>query len=471
MPETFEFNNRLQRYYSLKEIALSIKSVITRTYNDAYWVKAEIVKLNYYPYSGHCYPDLVEKQNNKIIAQMRATIWSGQYQAISSKFKSVTGVDITEGMTVLFLAKVTYHELYGLSLNIIDIEPAFTLGEMARDKKEAIERLKKEGLYNKNKSLSFPLLPKNIAVISVETSKGYHDFLEIINNNRYGYHFEHVLFQALLQGDGAVDSITSQLKKIAENAVLFDVVVIIRGGGGDVGLNAYDNYKLASAVADFPLPIITGIGHSTNETVTEMVAYVNKITPTDVAYFLIEKFENFHAVVEELTSRLLNATGDMLEKNKTKLDDNASKLKSSVSYLVEKNKSGINLFSEMLKNNVKSFVLKNKNNLNELSSHLRYRPVAVVISEKEKLIRKTEKLNLVAKQLLKNKKAELDNKEIKLNLLKPENVIKRGYSITYLNGNIVKSVTKINKGDRVVTKLNDGDVYSIVDEVKRYEQS
>ena len=267
MPETFEYRNKTQKYYSLGELTGSIRKVIAKAYTSAYWVKTEIAKLNFYPYSGHCYPDLVEKQNNKVVAQIRSTIWSGTFDAITKKFRQATGENLSEGMTVLFLVRVVYHEQHGLSLNILDVEPSFTLGEMAREKQQAIQRLKKEGLFDLNKQLAFPLLPKNIAVISVETSKGYHDFLNILQNNRYGYHFEQTLFPALLQGEGAVKSIVQQLKAIAHYTGRFDVVVIIRGGGGDVGLSAYNNYTLAKEVAGFPLPVITGIGHATNETV------------------------------------------------------------------------------------------------------------------------------------------------------------------------------------------------------------
>ncbi len=467
MPETFEHNNSEQTYYSLSEIAKSIRSVIAKTYNRAYWVKAEIVKLNYYPYSGHCYPDLVEKKNNKIVAQLRATIWAGDFQNIDYKFKKITGEELKEGMTVLFLARVTFHEIHGLSLNIVDIEPAFTLGEMAKGKKEAIERLKKEGLFDHNRSLPFPMLPKSIAVISVETSKGYHDFLNIIENNKYGYKLEHFLFQALLQGDKAVDSIVTQLKNIAGKAELFDVVVIIRGGGGDVGLNAYDQYKLAKAVAECPLPVITGIGHSTNETVTEMVAYANKITPTEVAVFLLEKFEQFHTRLEDLTQRLIESTEDTLQTHAFDLENVTEVIKNQVTATVERNKSKIGLLSEKLKSGSLATLRSGNNRLNELSTHLSYKPKEVVSFEKNRISRLTERMDLLLKQSLKNHQAHLENLNAKIDLLKPENVLKRGYSITYVNGKVIRSADQLNKDATLITRLYDGEIISKVEKIKK----
>ena len=467
MPGTFEKNNREEKYYSLGELTSSIKNVISKTYTGAYWVKAEIVKLNFYPYSGHCYPDLVEKRNNKIVAQIRATIWAGDYQNISYKFKKVTGEDLNKGMTVLLLARVTYHEIHGLSLNIIDIEPSFTLGEMAREKDETIKKLRKEGVFDKNKLLPFPLVPKSIAVISVETSKGYHDFVNVIDNNPYGYKVEYFLFQALLQGDNAVSSIVSQLKNIASKAELFDMVAIIRGGGGDVGLNAYDNYKLAKAVAEFPLPVITGIGHSTNETVTELVAYENKITPTEVAVFILEKFENFHAALEELSDRLIESVDNIIETEKFGLKNVAEIINNNVIQTVLRNKSRLDLLKGKLQSGIYAFLKTKENGLNGVVSKLQYKPLVTISEQKRRLQNDNSRLNIFVKQFLNENKQSLKELETKLNLLKPENVLKRGYSLTVKDGRIIKSVDDVDEGDKISTRFFDGTVISNVEKKKR----
>ncbi len=462
MPNTFEYQNKQQKYYSLGELTGSIRKVIAKTYTSAYWVKTEIAKLNFYPYSGHCYPDLVEKQNNKVVAQIRATIWSGTYELISKKFREVTGEPLNTGMTVLVLVKVVYHEQHGLALNILDIEPSFTLGEMAREKQVAIDRLKKEGVFDKNKQLSFPLIPKSLAVISVETSKGYHDFLNIIEKNRYGYHIDCTLFPSLLQGDGAVASISGQLNIIARKAELFDVVVIIRGGGGDVGLSAYDHYKLAAAIASFPIPVITGIGHSTNETVVEMVAYANKITPTDVAYFLIEQFENFHTKVFELSQRLEQACENILHRQSVLLNDFSGGFKRQVKFLVEQNNNKLHLYGERLQNQTRHFLRNENSSFTELITHLQYRPARIVTQERERLSRQQEFLSILTKQSLKNINTTLQQFEKRLQLLKPENILKRGYSITYHNNKVLHSAEEVQPGDTIVTLLKKGKTESII---------
>ncbi len=469
MPETFEYQNKTQKYYSLGELTGSIRKVIAKTYTTAYWVKAEIAKLNFYPYSGHCYPDLVEKQNNKVVAQIRSTMWSGTYDSITKKFKQVTGENLSEGMSVLFLVRVVYHEQHGLSLNILDVEPSFTLGEMARQKQQTIQRLKKEGLFNQNKQLTFPLLPKNIAVVSVETSKGYHDFVNILQNNRYGYSFEQTLFPALLQGDGAVKSIVQQLKAIALNAGRFDVAVIIRGGGGDVGLSAYDSYTLAKEVAQFPLPVITGIGHATNETVTEMIAFANKITPTDVAYFLIEKFEHFHALVYNLEEKLEKGSSRFLAKQTEVLNGFTGVFNRQVRFLVEQNKGKLQLYQSVIAGLAQRFLTAEKSNLAELITHLQYKPAAVVLHEKEKISRLNDRLLLLSKQNLKNQTMMLQHLESRLKLLKPENILKRGYSITRLHKKALKHAGEAKPGDTIVTVLSGGKIESTITKINKNE--
>ncbi|MBE9492523.1 MAG: exodeoxyribonuclease VII large subunit, partial [Bacteroidetes bacterium] len=282
MPENI--NNK--QVFSLLEVTQSIERTISNRYTNSIWVKAELLKLNHYPKSGHCYPDLVEKSGGAVVAQIRANLWKDDYQQINKIFLETTKEPLKDGINILFNARIKYHPVHGLALQILDIDPNYTLGDMVREKLETIRKLKEEKIFDRNKSLKFPLLPKRIAVISVETSKGYSDFRNKIDKNPFGYRFFYMLFPSLLQGDKAVNDMLKQLARIRKVKDHFDVVAIIRGGGGDVGLNCYDNYNLAKEIALFPLPVLTGIGHSTNETVVQMVAYKNNITPTDVAGYL-----------------------------------------------------------------------------------------------------------------------------------------------------------------------------------------
>lgn len=407
-----------RKIFSLSDLARSLRSVIERHYSSSYWVKAEIAKLNHYPRSGHCYPDLVEKSGEQVMAQMRATIWAGDYKLINQKFIEVTGEPLSEGMAILFQTSVTYHPVYGLSLQIQQIEPSFTLGQMAYEKQKTIERLKAEGIFDRNKSLEMPLLPRRLAVVSVETSKGYHDFLKILTGYRRNFTIWHKLFPALLQGDKAVESLTAQLRLIRKKAMHFDLVAIIRGGGGDVGLNCYDHYTLTREIANFTIPVITGIGHATNETITEMVAWENKVTPTDVAYFIVGRFTEFENRTQSAQNIVTARSQQIISTQNQRLMRSAAYLRSFSSKTLQKD----NLMLEGLLNRL-------------LSSVTRY-------FEKEA--------------------RELDHKQAKINLLNPSEILKRGFSITLLNGKSLKSEKEVKPGDQITTRLKEGSFESIV---------
>ena len=438
-----------KKIYSLMEISSGIRKVINETFPEYYWITAEIAKLNYYPKSGHCYPDLVEKQQGKVKAQIRANIWSSHFMQINRKFVSVTGMPLKDGIKVLFLGRITYHEHYGLALNIVDIEPGFTLGEMVREKQENIEKLKKEGVFDANHQIPFPLLPKRVAVISVETSKGYSDFLNVIEKNSWNYRFELTLFPALLQGDGAVTSISEQLQLIEDRKDQFDVVTIIRGGGGDVGLSAYDNYNLARAVAVFPLPVIAGIGHSTNETIVQMVAFANKITPTEAGHFLIQQFHDFSV----------------------RFDSAQEKMKRLVEQQLNNEKQRLKQLLKSYKITTNSRLQRAHHQLQNIRSSLQYRPAAAIKNKETDLGTFMRFIQTYSKQHLSGAQQKLQLFEKQVGLLKPENVLKRGYSITYYNGKSATDVNVFEKGDVVQTQLYKGMMEVKVEQIIKKSES
>lgn len=404
--------------YSLSEITKSIKSVINKTYTRAYYVKAELIKLNLYPHTGHCYPELVEKEGDRIITQMRAVIWKSQVEAINEKFVKITGEKLKDNISILCLATVEFSPQYGLALYIQDIEPTYTLGELMKNKLAVITKLKQEGVFTANKRLQLPLLPKRIAIISVETSKGYSDFMISLKDNNWNYCFECELFTSILQGDKAISTICARLTEIEKRKQDFDCVVIIRGGGGDVGLSCYDDYTLAHKVATFPLPIISGIGHSTNESVTDMVSFANKITPTEVAYFLIQKFHDFAIQVEEMQDQMHKYVISLLELEKHKLS--------------------------------------------QIENSHRLIATRLVTHEKSKLENLQNMMNLSAKNILENQKKDLQSLKEHIELLHPDNVLKRGYSITLLNGKAVTQAKQVKSGDILTTRLLKGTIESEV---------
>ncbi len=459
MPETSD--NR--KVYSLQEISLGIRRAIQRALPDYYWVKAEIAKLNFYPQSGHCYPDLVEKHNGLVKAQIRANIWAGNFNKINKKFKTVTGGPLKDGLKILFLAKVNYHEHYGLSLNILDVEPSFTLGEMAREKQLTINRLQEEGLWDKNKKQVLPLLPKRIAVISVETSKGYSDFKNVLEKNSFHYHFSLSLFPALLQGDGAVRSLSAQLNAIASRSGEFDVVAIIRGGGGDVGLNAYDNYQLAKAVALCPLPVITGIGHSTNLTVVQMVAFANKITPTEAGHFLIQQFHNFAVRLEGAEVKITRYAREMLMAEKQSFSQQVKMFSVHAHNLFDRYKSQWVYLVKRLEQSESGMLSKANEQLANVALHLKYHPIRKVQQERQKLENVQKLLGLYAEQHLQKAKGRVKLSEGKINLMKPENVLKKGYSISLVDGKVLRTAKKAVPGQKMITRLYDGEIESIIE--------
>lgn len=406
--------------YTLSEIAFSLHKVVERTYPQPYFIKAEILKLNFYPHSGHCYPELVEKEGNTIKAEMRAIIWSANYQRINDRFIQITGNPLKENISILCLASIEFSPKHGLALHIQDIEPTYTLGEMVKNRNAVIARLKKEGIFAHNKNLEMPLLPKRIAIISVETSKGYSDFITTLNSNRYGYKFETELFPSILQGDKAIVGITGRLAEIKLRQQEFDCVVIVRGGGGDVGLSCYDEYEMASCVATFPLPVLTGIGHSTNLSVTDMVAHTFNITPTDVAFALISYFQSFDEKVQEYQNRIV-------EVSRRRIADEQS-------------------------------------NLLELNARYRIAVPKVIGQCRERLLQLSQEITLRSKEILMLQWTALQNAESIIKLLHPNNMLKRGFSITRYKGKAITDASQLNPGDEIVTQVFMGEVKS---EVKR----
>jgi exodeoxyribonuclease VII large subunit len=410
------FNER--PVYALSQITKSIESVIGKNYNRAYYIKAEILKLNYYPHSGHCYPELVEKENNKIKAQLRGVIWSTQFRSINERFIAITGEPLKEDISILCLATIEFSAQHGLNLHIQDIEPIYTLGEMARNKREVIEKLKKEQIFLLNKQKKLPTIPQRIAIISVETSKGYSDFTVTLKQNNWNYRFKTTLFPSILQGDKALISMPHRLTEIAKRQQEFDCVVIVRGGGGDVGMSCYDNYTLAAAVATFPLPVITGIGHSTNETVTDMVAFANKITPTEVAYFLIQQFHNFSVQVEECRDKLIRKIQEKLQTQNHYFSKISQQLLLIVGKYNHQKEKEIQILSQLLQHGADQFILKQQNLIHQFQT--------------------------------------------KIELLKPENILRRGYSITMKDGVAIRNAEEVSKGEVITTKLFHGEVESVV---------
>lgn len=476
-----------RQIFTLKQVASSIRKTLEERYQQTYWVKAEMHKLNLYP-SGHCFPELLQKEDGKIVAQMNASIWKQNYQRINKNFVDVVKEPLREDTTLLLLVKIVFHETFGLSLQIVDIDPNYALGELQRERQETLLRLQKENLLNLNQKLDFPLLPKRIALISADTSKGLSDFRKVIETNQWGYQFFTFLFQAYLQGDVAVKSIQEQLKRIEKVKEHFDVVVIVRGGGGEVGLSCYNNFELCKAIASFPLPVLTGIGHSTNLTVAEMIAYRNAITPTELGDFLIQSFHEFAVPVKDasktirnysknklenanqsLTSTVKlfkNVTAQRIDQTKNLLVRSSSSVKSNVKFVIHKEKESISVSQKLIKKNAKDLFLLQKNQITSLVDTARKNIQFELKAENGEVQRVIDRLPKVVENLIHDTNNKIKQLEQSVKLMDPIQVLKRGYSISLFEGKTLKVDTKLKPGDRLVTKTHFSEIESEIVDIK-----
>jgi exodeoxyribonuclease VII large subunit len=451
-----------RKIFSLIEVTLSIQKTIAERYKSVFWVKAEMNKLNHYSHSGHCYPELVEKSDGRVIAQMKSNLWKTDFDRINHNFLKVLKEPLRDGIKILFCASIFFDPVHGLSLRILDIDPSFSLGELEREKQETMERLKREGIFHSNRLLKLPVLPQRIAVISVETSKGYSDFLKVIDHNPWGYKFFKFLFPSLLQGEKSIGSICSQLERIRNIKHHFDVVAIIRGGGGDVGLSSYNNYELAREIALFPIPVLTGIGHSTNETVAEMVSHKTAITPTELADFLIQKFHDFAEPIRRGEEIMVDRARRILADEKLKFKNTIKYFRSVTNSKLMSSRSQVISQSEGVLQHSKFLIRRNKELLQWTVQDLQKGFHDLIDRQQQNLENVVTKVSAATATKLEKEKESLIQLEKHVNILDPKNILKRGFSITLLNGKSVKSFNDVKPNDKITTIVADGQIESQV---------
>ena len=450
-----------RQIFSLKQVVSSIRKTIEDRYAQTYWVKAEIYKFNRFP-SGHAFPEIVQRENDKIVAQLSGTIWKQNYERINQQFIEVVKEPLKDGSNLLMQVKITFSELYGLSLQILDIDPSFSLGEVQKQREETLKRLQKEGILNLNQQLSFPLLPKRIAVISADSSKGLSDFMEVLNTNEEGFSFFTFLFNAYLQGDQAVDSIISTLEKIKKVQHHFDLVVIVRGGGAEVGMTCYNHYELCKAIATFPLPILTGIGHSTNLNVAEMIAYRNAITPTKLAEFLIQTFREFDQEINYGQQVIRTKSIDILFNANQHLDSLLRLFRQISKHSAGASKQQLHDLTKTLEFNIQRYVTRNQNLLNNMLVQISHN-TKLDCKECFNLINQHQStLKFLSSNLLTSATRNILELEKNLDLLDPIHVMKRGFSVTRVNGKAITSSSQIKNEDEIVTEVAEGQFRSIV---------
>ncbi len=439
------------KIFTLKQVVSSIRKTIEERYQQLYWVKVEMHKLNQFA-SGHCFPELLQKEDGKIVAQISGSIWKHNFERINKRFIDVVKEPLKEDTTLLMQVKVNYHEVFGLSLQIMDIDPNYSLGELQKERQNTLAKLQKEGLLNLNQQVHFPLLPKRIAVISADSSKGLSDFYQVIDNNEWGYTYFKMLFPAYLQGDNAADSIIHQLNEIKKVKHHFDVVVIVRGGGGEVGLSCYNNFELCKAIACFPIPILTGIGHSTNLTVAEMVSYRNAITPTELGDFLIQAFHQFSLPVKEAISKIGSACSNLLLRENTALTTQSKLFRSTVRKTVSMHQQIIDTAHSTIQTNLRYYIKQQNEHLTQYKQKIYHNASYFLAQQKNQLVRNTEQLPYFVKNTIQQESSKLEAATQSVRLMDPINVLRRGYSITTINGKTIKNSDSLHVGDEIQTK-------------------
>ena len=425
---------------TLSELNAAIKETLERAFPETLWVVAEISEIRCNA-KGHCYLELAERDDEETIAQIRATIWAKTFRNITYKFEKATGESLKQGMKVLLQVNVTFHEIYGLSLNIKDIDPTYSLGEMARKKREVIERLTKEGLINLNKQIPLPLVLQRIAVISSATAAGYGDFVNHLDDNLYGYKIFYTLHQSLMQGQEAGASIISAIKEINKNMKRYDAVVIIRGGGSQIDLSCFDSYGLAAEVAKSSLPVITGIGHERDDTVVDTVAHTKLKTPTAVAEFLLSNMSSFEERLIEAQTILTHRVNELIGNEDHRLQ-----------YLAQH-------FKHMVKDRFSGEMKRI-----EIGLHKLIHGTTQIIDSQNNMLKVTMSriaggLNI----LLQQQENRITHCGQAIRLLDPVNVLKRGYSITYLNEKAIRDSADVQQGDIIRTRIYKGSIKSKVE--------
>ncbi len=439
---------------TLLELNLSVQQALHDGLPGRFWVTGEIseCRLNR---NGHCYIELVQKDGDseKLVAKAQAIIFSFTYRMLRPFFETASGTVLQPGIKVLLNVNVEFHELYGFSLQVHDIDPAYTAGDLAMKKAEIIRRLEKEGVLDMNKQIAEPPVFQRIAVISSETAAGYGDFMDHLVNNEYGFVFYCKLFPALVQGDGAPQSIISALEKIFSRSHLFDAVALIRGGGAQSDLNCFNNYELGFHIAQFPLPVITGIGHERDDTVADCVAFSKQKTPTAVADFFVRHMKTFSDGLDERSGQLTSFALNTINREQKLLSG-------FVNRCVIVGMKGLSSAERQLDAGQKQMVLSARNILSTSGKKLFLASQRVNTSLSFRLQHAAGRILTVQSTVKKmvftvfhSSNMKLDNFAKLIRLHDPRILLKKGYSITRHNATIVRSADMLNSGDVLETEL------------------
>lgn len=426
---------------TLFELNSLVRDVLETTLDSLFWVEAELSEAR--EVRGHCYMELVQKDifSATPIARASAKCWKQRWQVLRPKFEGVTGQPLRAGMKVMLQVAVSFHEAYGFAWIVQDIDPTYTMGDMARKRLEIIRQLQQEGVFDMQKELAIPMFAQRVAVISSESAAGYGDFCSQLSNNDYGFKFYPRLFTAVMQGERVEQSVVAALNEINRHVDDFDVVVIIRGGGATADLSGFDTLELAENVANFPLPIITGIGHERDESILDMVSNTRVKTPTAAAAVLIDNLVAVLSCINDYERRVAMRVKQVMDKERRRLDRSAERVPMLFSLVKTRQEARIDRLMSRMVSLVNHNVLTAGHRLQLASANL---------------------LPLVERRL-ERANNELGRLEFRVKALDPQLILRRGYSITLLDNKAVRHADQLKRGDHIVTRLEHGSVKSVVE--------
>lgn len=426
--------------FTLFELNSMVRNVIETAFDRAYWVEAELSEAR--EVNGHCYMELIQKDlfSATPVARASAKCWRTTWIRLKAKFERATGQPLFPGMKVMLLVTAQFHEAYGFSWIVQDIDPTYTLGDMARKRLEIIKQLKDEGVFDLQKDLTIPMFAQHVAVISSENAAGYGDFCHQLLDNDYGFYFHAELFPAVMQGDQVEPTIIAALNGIYDRVKDFDVVVIIRGGGATADMSGFDTLALAENVANFPLPIITGIGHDRDESVLDMVSNTRVKTPTAAAAFLVDNLAEVWTHIEMMQDRIVNYVQHRMDAEKLRFRSVAERI--PILFSVVKGRQDAKL--DRLQTRITSLM---SDKLSEAIHH-------IIILENN--------IQPVSERIMTREKNRLAQLSLRIKALDPALLLKRGYSITLHNGKAVRDASTLKNGDVIVTRVERGSIKSIV---------
>ena len=447
----------LRQYTS--EIANSIR---TNPVLQSRWVIAELSDVS--ERGGHCYMELVEKDDRGVtIARLRGTIWANNFAyKIKPKFEQITGQKFKSGLKVMLFGSASFHEQYGLSFNITDVDPSFTIGDMERIRREIIETLTREGVVNCNRMLQMPRVPQRIAIISAKGAAGYGDFMNQLQSNPVGFKFYTHLFEATMQGETTSNSVIKALNDIEMTIDLWDCVVIIRGGGATSDLNGFDNLELARRVATFALPVVVGIGHERDRTVLDDIANVRVKTPTAAAEWLIMCAQQTLDQALALANQVARYVKDRTSGASKQLSHIEGTIPIIAKQQIIKSKSNLAAIASALPYMTKNRILSANRTIDALARDVQHSAIGKISAAQTYLKTMSDALANAAPKAIANQDKRLKALENIVEALSPQKTLKRGFSLTKVNGKTVKSIDQLADNDVITTYLADGEIISVV---------